>query len=260
LPTPPPAEQQKIAECLSSIDELIAAEGRKLDALKTHKKGLMQQLFPAEGETIPRLRIPEFRDASEWQTSTIGQTFETDSGGTPTRSENDYWNGDIPWITTSLVHFNHICVADECISQEGLRNSSAKVFPKDTVLIAMYGQGKTRGQVAMLDIEAATNQACSAILPREGIDPEFVSLNLVGRYEELRGLSNPGGQENLSQTLIKKLPFSFPSDTAEQQRITDCLAQLDQAINKQILKNNTLISLKKGLMQQLFPSLDEVSS
>ncbi len=254
---PTPAEQQKIAECLSSVDEVIAAQARKVDALKTHKKGLMQQLFPREGETAPRLRFPEFRDAGEWKSDSLGNIFETSSGGTPSRTEKAYWNGDIPWITTSLVDFRVITSAEEFLTAEGLKNSSAKLFPKGTVLMAMYGQGKTRGQVALLGIKAATNQACAAILPRKGIDPYFVFLNLAGRYEEIREISNSGGQENLSQGLIREIRFAFPLDDDEQRKVTACLSSLDALIAAEIRKLEALKIHKKGLMQQLFPSLEE---
>src|ERR1039457_6253708 len=103
---PPPKEQLKIADCLSSIDDLITVESRKLDSLKAHMQGLLQQLFPAEGETVPRLRFPEFRDAMEWCSDSLGKIFETTSGGTPSRARKEYWNGGIPWVTTSLVDFN----------------------------------------------------------------------------------------------------------------------------------------------------------
>ena len=253
-------EQQKIAECLSSVDELIAAQARKLAALKTHKKGLMQQLFPCEGETQPRLRFPEFQNAWEWDSDSLGSIFDTSSGGTPDRSKEEYWNGNIPWITTSLVDFNIIMEADEFITDAGLSNSSAKLFPKMTILVAMYGQGKTRGQVAMLGIKAATNQACAAILPRKDIDPRFVFLNLGSRYVEMRRLSNSGGQENLSQGLIQGLQFSYPQDVDEQQRIADCLTSLDDLIAAQTQKLHALKTHKNGLMQQLFPSPEEVEA
>ncbi|HBY6139440.1 TPA: restriction endonuclease subunit S [Klebsiella pneumoniae] len=260
LPIPPRDEQQKIADCLSSLDDLIAAETYKLDTLKTHKKGLMQQLFPREGETVPRLRFPEFRDDDVWESDLLGNIFDTTSGGTPSRSTKEYWDGYIPWITTSLVNFGIITHADEFISEAGLKNSAAKLFPRGTVLIAMYGQGKTRGQVALLGIEAATNQACAAILPRKEIDPNFVFLNLASRYDEIRQLSNSGGQENLSQGLIRELSFSYPLNPAEQQKITACLTSVDNVINAQVQKIETLISNKNGLTQQLFPFLGEVSS
>lgn len=256
LPSIP--EQQKIAECLSSVDELMAAQARKVDALKTHKKGLMQQLFPREGETQPRLRFPEFEDAGEWVSDSLGNIFETTSGGTPSRTEKAYWNGDIPWVTTSLVDFGVITSAEEFLTAEGLKNSSAKLFPKGTVLVAMYGQGKTRGQVALLGIKAATNQACAAILPRTDINPYFVFLNLAGRYEEIREMSNSGGQENLSQGLIREIRFAFPPDDDEQRKVTACLSSLDDLITAETQKLEALKTHKKGLMQQLFPSPGEV--
>lgn len=259
LPTDP-AEQQKIAECLSSVDELMAVQARKVDALKAHKKGLMQQLFPREGETQPRLRFPEFQNTGEWVSDSLGNIFETTSGGTPSRTEKAYWNGDIPWITTSLVDFRVITGAEEFVTEEGLKTSSAKLFPKGTVLMAMYGQGKTRGQVALLGIKAATNQACAAILPRKGIDPYFVFLNLAGRYEEIRKISNSGGQENLSQGLIREIPFAFPPDDDEQRKVTACLSSLDALISGETQKLEALKTHKKGLMQQLFPAPEEVGA
>ena len=254
IPTPTPAEQQKIAECLSSVDDLIAAQARKVDALKTHKKGLMQQLFPREGESQPRLRFPEFRNAGKWASNTLGNIFETTSGGTPSRTEKAYWNGTIPWITTSLVEFQVICSAEEFITTEGLENSAAKLFPKGTVLMAMYGQGKTRGQVALLGIEAATNQACAAILPRKDIHPYFVFTYLAGRYDEIRRMSNSGGQENLSQGLVREIPFAFPQDREEQKKVTSCLSTLDTLITAEARRLQVLSSHKRGLMQQIFPS------
>ncbi|MCB0320875.1 MAG: restriction endonuclease subunit S, partial [Bdellovibrionales bacterium] len=260
LPVPVPsgaesvAEQQKIAECLNSADEVMTTQARKLNALKTYKKGLMQQLFPRDGETQPRLRFPEFKKDGEWVSDSLGNIFETTSGGTPSRTEKAYWSGDIPWITTSLVDFREINGAEEFITAEGLKNSSAKLFPQGTVLMAMYGQGKTRGQVALLGIEAATNQACAAILPREGIDPYFVFTYLAGRYDEIREMSNSGGQENLSQGLVREIPFTFPRSADEQRKVTSCLSSLDALITSETNKLEALKRHKCGLMQQLFPS------
>lgn len=260
VPVPKLAEQQKIAECLRSVDDLMAAQARKVNALKAHKKGLMRQLFPREGETQPRFRFPEFQNAGQWVSDSLGNIFETASGGTPSRTEKTYWNGDIPWITTSLVDFGVITTAEEFLTAEGLKNSSAKLFPKGTVLMAMYGQGKTRGQVALLGIRAATNQACAAILPRKDIDSYFVFLNLGGRYEEIREMSNSGGQENLSQGLIREIRFAFPPDDDEQRKVTACLSSVDALITAEAQKLEALKSHKKGLMQQLFPSQAEVEA
>ena len=258
LPTQP-AEQQRIADCLSSLDALMAAQARKVEALKTHKKGLMQQLFPRAGETQPRLRFPEFQDAGEWECNTIGGIFETSSGGTPDRSKTEYWNGTVPWVTTSLIDFKVISCAEEFITAKGLKNSSAKMFPKNTILVALIGQGKTRGKVALLDFEASTNQNCAGILPTSAIFPKFAFLNLCNRYEEIRALSNTAGQGSLSQGLIQALQFAFPS-LAEQQRIADCLSSLDALITAEAHTLDTLKTHKKGLMQQLFPMVAGASS
>ena len=103
LPLPPHrrtgAEQQKIANCLGSLDDLLAAAGRKLEALRQHKHGLMQQLFPQPGEAVPRLRFPEFHNASEWRTRTLQNLILVQSGGTPSKDNSAYWNGSIPWVS-----------------------------------------------------------------------------------------------------------------------------------------------------------------
>jgi type I restriction enzyme S subunit len=248
------AEQQKIANCLTSLDDLVAAQGRKVESLKDHKRGLMQHLFPREGETRPRYRFPAFRDGPDWVEAQLGDVFETMTGGTPDRGKKEYWNGSIPWITTSLLDFNVITQAEEFITESGLENSSAKIFPKGTVLVALYGQGKTRGKVGVLGIDAATNQACGAIMPGSHIDPLFTFANLSGRYEELRALSNSGGQENLSQGLVRSLPFRYPKDPEEQIGIVGCLSSLDAQIAAESETIDALNVHKKGLMQQLFPA------
>jgi type I restriction enzyme S subunit len=253
-------EQQKIADCLSSIEELVTKQTQKVEALKAHKNGLMQQLFPAEGETVPKLRFPEFWDAGEWNTCTLDEICSVSSGGTPSRSTSSFWNGNIPWITTTLIDINTINAANEYITEEGLKNSAAKIFPKNTILMAMYGQGKTRGKVAILGIDAAINQACAAITLKKGFDTNFVFQNLAARYDEIRDISNKGGQENLSAGLIKGIPFTYPDvKSKEQQKIANCLSSIDDLITAQAQKLNAFKTHKKGLMQQLFPAVDEVA-
>ena len=253
-------EQQKIADCLSSFDDLIGVETEQIEALKDHKKGLMQQLFSAEGETLPQLRFTAFEDGGEWNISTIEGVSSISSGGTPSRSEPNYWNGDIPWVSTTLIDFNKISSAKEFITESGLKNSSTKVFSEGTILMAMYGQGKTRGKVAVLNIKAAINQACTAISLKKGMNIEFVFQNLAARYDEIRKISNQGGQENLSVALIKKIPFSYPEiDSKEQQKIADCLSSIDHLIAVHADRIEILKDHKKGLMQQLFPSINELA-
>lgn len=252
---PKPIEQEKIASCLSSLDDLIKSNKLKLGALKDHKKGLMQNLFPEEGEKVPKFRFPEFKNNGEWHITELEVIADISSGGTPSRAKPEYWNGTIPWISTTLIDFNIIEKANEFITLLGLENSSTKIFPKETILMAMYGQGKTRGKVAVLNFEAAINQACAAIKLNKGMNTNFVFQNLSNRYDEIRSISNQGGQENLSGTLIKKIPISYPNiKSGEQKKIADLLSSLDNVITAQANKIELLKSHKKGLMQSLFPN------
>jgi type I restriction enzyme, S subunit len=253
-----PNEQQKIASCLSSLDELIAAHSQKLEALKIHKKGLMHNLFPQEGETVPKYRFPEFNNDGKWVFERLNKIATISSGSTPSRVKTEYWNGNIPWVSTTLIDFNEIKRVNEFITPLGLENSSTKIFPKGTILMAMYGQGKTRGKVAILDLDAAINQACAAITLKKGMNINFVFQNLAARYDEIRSISNQGGQENLSGELIKNIPIVYPNiKSGEQKRIADCLSSLDALITAQAEKIEQLKLHKKGLMQGLFPKIND---
>lgn len=164
-----------------------------------------------------------------WHRSTLGEIARITSGGTPDRSKSDYWGGNIPWVTTGEIQFNTITDTAEKITAAGLRNSSAKLFPPGTLLMAMYGQGKTRGQVAKLGIEAATNQACGAILFSENSEPDFFFQYLSWQYEELRELGNAGTQKNLSGGILKTVAVPVPPHR-EQCRIAKILSTWDEAI------------------------------
>ncbi len=203
----------------------------------------------SEVMAVPKLRFKEFE--GDWSTNKIEEISIVTSGGTPSRNVSDYWNGDIPWVTTSLVDFNVINEAEEFITQVGLDNSSAKLFPKDTILMAMYGQGITRGKVAILGIDATTNQACAAIKLKNGFETKFIFQNLMNRYEEIRDLSNEGGQKNLSAGIIKEILISFP-EKEEQTKIASFLSAVDEKINQLTQKHELLSQYKQGMMQKLF--------
>ena len=129
----------------------------------------------------------------DWELKTNGDIGFVSSGGTPSRTNPLYWNGSIPWITTTQVNFNVIDNAEQFITQDGLNNSAAKLFPPGTLLMAMYGQGKTRGKVAILNTQASTNQACAAISLNKTVACNYVFYFLVSQYEAIRNLSNTGG-------------------------------------------------------------------
>ncbi|MDQ6478863.1 restriction endonuclease subunit S [Dyadobacter sp. LHD-138] len=195
---------------------------------------------------VPKLRFLGFDD--QWEKKKLGNLAEVSSGGTPSRTNPINWNGNISWVTTSLIDFNVITHSEEKITDAGLKNSSAKLFPKDTILMAMYGQGKTRGKVARLGIEASTNQACAAIIVnRKFLSSIFLFQNLSKRYEEIRDLSNQGGQENLSGGIIKGIEISFPS-LPEQLKIASFLIKVDEKLTqlkkkKELLKGKLFLSL-----------------
>ena len=133
------------------------------------------------------------------------------SGGTPSRDKSEYWeNGTIPWVKTTELQNNIIVNVDEYITEAGLNGSSAKLVPVGTVLVAMYGQGKTRGMTAYLNIEACTNQACACILPSDRIDSMFMWEFLKLSYEKLRSLAQGAGQPNLNGNMIKNFQVLVP--------------------------------------------------
>ncbi|HIF9500109.1 TPA: restriction endonuclease subunit S [Photobacterium damselae] len=185
-----------------------------------------------------------------WKKSTVGSIAKVTSGGTPSRKNDSYWNGDIPWVTTSEVKFGVIADTEQKITKQGLDNSSAKLFPKDTILMAMYGQGKTRGQVAKLGIEASTNQACAALLLNKEHDVEYYYQYLISQYDNIRELANSGGQQNLSAGIIKDISVPVPP-LPEQRKIAQILSTWDRGIATTEKLIDASKQQKKALMQQL---------
>ncbi|MDD2407706.1 MAG: restriction endonuclease subunit S [Tepidiphilus sp.] len=161
----------------------------------------------------------------------LGEIAHVTSGGTPDRERPEYWGGTIPWVKTSLIQNCEINLADidEFITEEGLKKSAAKIIPAGSILMAMIGQGKTRGQVAILNTDAAINQNCAALILKKGFDTRYVYQQLLYRYEELRTASNSSGQQNLNAGLIRD--FSIPyADSHQQVVIGAILSDWDIAI------------------------------
>lgn len=187
----------------------------------------------------------------DWLDKTVGDMAEVTSGGTPSRKVAAYWDGDIPWVTTAELECGQVTSAAQHITLAGLQNSAAKWLPAGTLLIALYGQGKTRGKCAVLRIAATTNQACAGIKLEEGVDGDFVRHNLTHRYEYIRSLSNGGSQENLSGEIVKKIHIGMPSTPTEQRAIAAALTDADSLIDslEQLLTKKRQI--KQGAMQEL---------
>jgi len=253
VPLPPrPSEQQKIADCLSSLDELIAAEGRKLEALRAHKKGLMQQLFPRAGETRPRHRFPEFRNAPEWEEATVGSRCESFSGGTPDTTRKEYYGGRIPFIRSAEIGKDS---TELFLTEQGLENSAAKLVERGEVLVALYGANS--GDVALSRLAGAINQAILCLRP-EG-NRAFLYHYLTEKKAWILATYIQGGQGNLSGEIVKSISLWFPLPK-EQEAVADCLSAVDDLIAEQNRKTDALQTHKKGLMQQLFPSPEEVEA
>jgi len=175
--------------------EQIEQERRK-NATTKHKE-------PPPIDTAGLSKIPD-----DWVWTSIDALFDVGSGGTPSRKKPEYWNGDIPWVTSGEVAFSEIKDTKEYITQEGLENSSAKLYPSGTVLLALYGEGKTRGQVAILRLPATTNQAIACILCSSSpIPPEYVFWWLCYRYYETRSIGEGANQPNMYLHHVRRMPI-----------------------------------------------------
>lgn len=256
LPVPKPKEQQKIAECLSSVDELIAAQARKLEALKTHKKGLMQQLFPREGETQPCLRFPEFRNAGEWEVRTIGDMFRLINGcafkpedwrptGTPIiRIQN---------LNDPSAEFNY---SQAPVPERNRVESGDLLFAWSGTLGSSFGARIWNGPPGVL------NQHIFKVLMDEQQITLPFALLVLARVEEDIAKKSHGFKASfvhVKKSDLVKVDLPLPS-LPEQQRIASCLSSLDALITAETRKLAALKTHKKGLMQQLFPSPEEVAA
>lgn len=163
----------------------------------------------------------------------LGDFAPTNSGSTPSRGEKRYWQpADIAWVKTGEVAFAPVTATEEAISKTALAECSLTLLPPKTILIAMYGQGKTRGQSAILEIPATTNQACFAVLPNATWDPDFLFLWLQASYQDLRDLSEDrgGNQANLNGALLNALEVPTPSKAEQKSmvlRIQAAMTEID---------------------------------
>jgi type I restriction enzyme, S subunit len=251
-------EQQKIAECLRSLDTLIAAQRRKVEVLKTYKRGLMQELFPREGETLPLLRFPDFRDSPEWNPTTLDALVDFQSGSTPSKANLAFWNGSIPWVSAKDMKRFFLEEAEDHISTAAV-NDGAKLVPAGTVLIL------TRGMTLLKDVpicvmtrEMSFNQDVKALLPKGDAEGLFVALLLLGSKQRLLRMVDIAGHGTgkLNTDELRTLQLTAPMP-AEQQRIAGFLSFIDVRIAAEADKFAALEIHKKGLLQQLFPSMLE---
>jgi type I restriction enzyme, S subunit len=253
VPVPTPGEQSAIAAVL---DRLVAAIESETQALKTTE----QLKAVAMGEVFTRGLDGQTQTDSElgvlprdWTICTIADHFALSSGGTPSRGTPSYWSGGrIPWVKTGEVNYRVITSTEEHITEQGLNNSAAKLLPTGTLLMAMYGQGTTRGKVAMLGIEACCNQACAAFRPLDNvIDPEFLYYYLSHSYEAIRRLSHGGQQQNLNMDIVGAFRVAFPPSNEAQRRVVHILKAIDEKIEVHGKKRAVLEELFQCLLHKL---------
>lgn len=240
---PPKWEQERIAGALADADQLTATLSKLIAKKRLIRQGMMQQLLTG------RTRLPGFQ--SGWTNRRIGDFTNVKAGGTPSTGISRYWNGPIPWMSSGEIHQKRVTAVRGRITPEGLKESAARLLPRGTVLMALAGQGKTRGTVAVSRIELTTNQSIAGILPGPEHDPDFLYYNLDTRYDELRGESaGDGGRGGLNLTIIKNLELELP-ELEEQREIAAVLSDADDELVALERRLELARAIKQGMMQEL---------
>ena len=247
IPVPPPETQRQIAARLKAqlaeVETARQAAQAQLSDTRLLRSRMLKAFF-AELDAAPKKRL--------------GDHAETTSGSTPSRGNKQYWQpAEIAWVKTGEVAFAPITATEEAISKTALAECSLSLLPPKTILIAMYGQGKTRGQSAMLEIPATTNQACFAILPNDTWEPDFLYLWVKSSYQDLRDLSEDrgGNQANLNGALLKALEVPAPSKVEQQKivaRIHTALTEIDALENSSKAALEDIHCLPNRILAQAF--------
>jgi type I restriction enzyme S subunit len=252
IPVPIPEnqkEQQKIAACLSSLDDVITAESKKLEVLKEHKKGLLQNLFPQEGETVPKLRFKEFENSGEWEETTLTHVADYENGKAHEQDITD--DGD------------YIVVNSKFISSDGevkkFTNTAFCPAQKGDILMVLSDvpNGKAIAKCFLVEEEDryTVNQRVCRITPRN-LNSKILYY-LLNRNPFFLAFDDGVKQTNLRKEDVLNCPLLIPSDPKEQQKVADTLSSIDDLINAQSQKIETLKLHKKGLLQGLFPDVNE---
>lgn len=248
---PPLEEQKKIVYVLRTIQRAIEYQDKIIETTRELKKSLMHRLFTKGLDASQPTKLTEIGEVpGHWEVVELGQIANTTSGGTPSRNEPHYWNGSIPWVKSGELNDNYIVQTEETITKEGLENSSAKIFPSGTLLIAMYGA--TAGKTGILGIDAATNQAVCAIFPKNNsFAPEFMRYYLIYARNRLLRERYGGAQPNISQRVIKSFKVVIPPTLQEQKHIAKILQTVDRKIEIAKRKKEALQSLFKTTLHKL---------
>lgn len=250
-------EQRSLSQALSDVDALIFALDKLIAKKRDLKTATMQQLLTG------KKRLPGFGEGQgykesaiglipeDWDCKKIGEFTDCTAGGTPSTLIDSYWGGNIKWMSSGELHQKVVRDVEGRITEKGLNNSSTKVVPPNCVLIGLAGQGKTRGTVAINEVELCTNQSIAAIYPSRYFDSKYLLYNLDDRYEELRGLSTgDGGRGGLNLRIIRSILLPFPT-IEEQRAIATVLSDMDNAISALESRQAKTKAIKQGMMQEL---------
>lgn len=262
IPVPEYAVQQKIAAHLdrkcTQIDALISNAQQQIEKLKAYKQSVITETVTKGLDPDVTMKdsgvewigeIPE-----HWGTPQIKHIATISSGSTPNRNNTEYWNGSIKWLKTGELQNNEITDSEEHITQKALEETSVTLFPVNTVLMAMYGQGKTRGMTALLKTPSTTNQACAGMtIVSQNILVKYFWKCLMGAYNGIREIAQGSGQPNLNAGLISSFKIPLPPKE-EQQPIIDFLdkkcSQIDKLIALKQQKIEKLQQYKKSLIYE----------
>lgn len=187
----------------------------------------------------------------DWTITSVSSITSVTAGGTPSTARPEFWKEKIPWMRSGDIHKKIVRSVDASISELGLNSSSATLLPPNCVLIALAGQGKTRGTVAINEIELSTNQSIAAIYPTNNLVSKYLYYYLDSKYDELRGMSQgDGGRGGLNLTIIGKIKFPYP-DISEQHAIATALSDMDALIEAKTALLEKKRAIKQGALQEL---------
>lgn len=233
-------EQRTIVETLNSINKIIELKHLQLEKLDLLVKSKFIEMFGGVNES------------NKFQYQPVNNFAKVLSGGTPDRKNADYWqNGTIRWVKTTELQNGIIYDTEEKITEAGMNNSSAKKIPANSILIAMYGQGKTRGMTGYLAVECTTNQACACILPSKKVNQIYLWQFFILSYNKLREMAKGGNQPNLNAGIIKEFPILMPPIEL-QNEFASFVEQTDKTKSKIKQSLEKFDILKKALMQKYF--------
>ena len=245
IPLPPIDRQREIVEEYETLSRRISLNEQMIQNLEDTAQALYRKMFV---DGIDKENLPE-----GWRMGMIGEFCkEMKSGGTPSRTNDDYWNSkDYPWLKTGEVQNNIVIDVEEYISEEGYKNSSAKLIPRGSVVMAMYGGG-TVSNVAYLDCDTTTNQACCNMICQSLEDSAFLFFHLLYYQEEIKRLANGGAQENLSQDVISMQPILIIDDDEQKKSFLSILKHIVVYYreNKVLKELQSLLLAKMGNLKQ----------